>query len=110
MEEEVAFSKCLSALPDAQSVKDVWPVIMEQTAPRRVRPLAWLNGVFATNLRRTAVAAAAVTVLFVSVYGLKPDQPAPSQDHRQAKVVTVNWSDDPLGKHTDAMLDYIDNM
>ncbi len=114
LQEELAFARTLSALPMEQPTNDVWALVRTRTRPRIIRPLAWLRGLsdssaaFKRTIAATAVAAvAAVTVYSFTLVQTPRDevvQPAPRP------VVAIKWSDDPLGNHTDALVDCIDGM
>lgn len=106
LEEELAFSTRLSALPIEQLVSDVWEIIQERTKPRS----AWLAGFFATNLRKTVATTAAAVVLFAALYNIQPVDQKQVIKNEQRPTITLKWSDDPLGDHTDATLELIAKM
>jgi len=112
LEEEIAFSQRLGSIPDEQPCNDVWALVRSQTRPKRVRPLVWLHSLVSTSVRRiaTATTVAAVVIGFgfysASVVNTPP---APVAQVQKPPVVAV-YSDDPLGGHTDAVIDSIDDM
>jgi len=108
LKEEIEFSRRLSSMPDEQPYHDVWALIRSRTRPKRVRPLVWLHSLVATNLRRAATTTIAVAVLGFAFYNTTTVSPPP-QVIQKPPVVAV-YSDDPLGGHTDAVIDSIDEM
>ncbi len=113
LEEEMAFSAKLAAVPVEAPANDVWALVRARTRPRTLRPLAWLRSFVAAPvvIRRAVAAVAAAAVVAVTAYSFRPEPPpaVPSKNMVPA-AITVKWSDDPLGDHTDAMVKYIDNM
>ncbi|MGC8863000.1 MAG: zf-HC2 domain-containing protein [Armatimonadota bacterium] len=112
--EELAFWHRLSALPMEEPRNDVWALVRTRTRPRMLRLPAWARGFTGTRaaLRRAIAAAAVAVVAAVTVYSfavLPPDQPGAVQAP-PAGVVTVKWSDDPLGGHADALVECMDKM
>ncbi|MHB9035704.1 MAG: anti-sigma factor family protein [Armatimonadota bacterium] len=111
LEEEIAFSKRLSALPAEQPTNDVWALVRARTKPKRVGLLVTLADFMRSGYRRAAAAIVVAMLVLVSVYSF-----APTTDHsvkpsgRSATVQQVKWSDDPMGTQTDAMIEFIDNM
>ncbi len=108
LRQEMATFAKLADMPDEQPAHDVWMLVRSQTKPKRVRPLVWLHGMVATNVRRAATAAIAVALLAVGYYNVvitPPEPPGP----KPPVVVTV-YSDDPVGGHTDAVVASIDDM
>lgn len=62
------------------------------------------------NVRKAAATAMAVVVLVIAFYSVMFVNNAPQpQTKSQASVIAVN-SDDPIGNHTDAVIEYIDNI
>jgi hypothetical protein len=116
LEEEMSFSARLAALPDEKPINDVWALVRARTKPRVFRPLAWLRFISSAPgaIRKTAAAAAAVIALVLVLYGFisqpngEPFNDKPPVADKPA--VTVRWSDDPLGNHTDAVVKFISNM
>jgi hypothetical protein len=109
LREETACFGMLAGMPDEQPVHDVWALVRSRTKPKAVRPLIWLHGLVATNLRRAATATVACAVLGLAVYNVVlVNAPAPIDQPGHA-VIAV-YSDDPLGGHTDAVIDSIDDM
>ena len=105
----MACFRTLASVPDEQPGHDVWTLVRSRTKPNRVRPLVWLHGLVATNLRRAATAMVAVALLAVGYYNVVLMNPQPPTSPNQTTVVTV-YSDDPLGGHTDAVVASIDDM
>jgi len=104
------FTGQLALITDEQPRNDVWALVRSRTRPKTLRPLVWLHSLVATNMRRAATATVAVVLILVAIYGVTFINPEPSQTVRQnVHVVAVN-TDDPLAHHTDAMIDYIDNL
>lgn len=109
LREETALFKRLARVPDEQPCHDVWALVRSRTRPNRVRPLVWLHGLVATNLRRAATASVALAVLAVGVYNVVLVNPQPTSAPDQ-KIIIAVYSDDPIGGHTDAVIDSIDDM
>ena len=109
LREEVACFKRLAALPDEQPVNDVWALVRSRTRPRTLRPLVWLHGLVATNMRKAATASVALAVMAIGFYNVTMVNPQPPAFSNHPPVVAV-YSDDPLGGHTDAIIDSIDDM
>lgn len=106
LKQEAAFARRLESMPDEQPKNDVWLLLRLRTRPSTVRPLVWLHTLVATNLRKATTAAVLVVVLALGFYNVMvgpPPQPNP------APIVAV-YSDDPVGGHTDAVIDSIDEM
>ncbi len=113
LEEEVAFSKRLAALPSEQPTKDVWPMVQARIKSRRLSPAIWFHDLVTARTRKLAAAAVAAAVMAVTVYvALPPQHPPDVPGIRSARTTTVmvKWSDDPLAGHTDAMVDSIDQL
>jgi hypothetical protein len=111
--EELAFARTLSALPLEQPANDVWALVRARTRPRMIRLPAWLRGLgdASAAFKRTVAATGIAAVAAVTIYSfalLPPDRKEPVPPPKGA--VTVKWSDDPLGGHTDALVDCIDRM
>lgn len=110
LEDEADLARCLSSIPDEQPRNDVWALVRSRTRPKRVRPLVWLHSLVSTGIRRTATAAVTFAVAGFVFYGTAVvNPPAPSPAVQKPPVVAV-YSDDPLGGHTDAVIDSIDDM
>ena len=107
LEEEAAFSRRLAGLPDEEPENDVWALVRAETKPR-LSALAWLRNLLSLRPSRVAAAVGLAAIMTVSLYVANIEQP-----RRQAKppttvaVKTVKWTDDPIGDHTDAVVDYI---
>lgn len=110
LKEEVEFSQRLSSIPDEQPCHDVWALVRSRTRPTRVRPLVWLHSLVSTNLRRAATATVAVSVLGLAFYAANLTNPPPPQVTAHKPPIVAVYSDDPLGGHTDAVIDSIDDM
>jgi hypothetical protein len=111
LREEIAFSTKLASLTDEQPCNDVWALIRSRTKPSRVRPLVWIHSLVATGLRRAATAGVAVALVGIGLYNMglvTPQQPV-ADTHGRPSIVAV-YSDDPVGGHTDAVIDSIDDM
>lgn len=108
LKEEIDFHRNLADLPEERPANDIWALVRTRTKPTRLRAPLALLGRMPIVLRRAVCAAAAVAVMAVGFYSLKP------ADHQSAQkiptTVTVKWSDDPIGGHTDAMVNFIDEM
>lgn len=75
-----------------------------------MRPLVWLHSLVATNLRKAATATVLVAVLALGFYNIltvAPQEPVAKYDNAPRVAV---YSDDPVGGHTDAVIDSIDAM
>lgn len=114
LEEELAFDLQLSTMPVEEPANDVWALVRAQIKPKRFNPFTWLSGAFSTHYRRaaaTAIALGAIAAVVFSNLPMEENQQAPANIRPPAKsIAVVKWSDDPLGKHTDAMVDLIDKM
>lgn len=108
LREEIACFKRLACVPDEQPVHDVWALVRSRTRPSHVRPLVWLHGLVATNLRKAASATVALAVLAIGFYNVVLVNPEPTSPPN--RTVIAVYSDDPLGGHTDAVIDSIDDM
>ena len=117
LEEETAFARRLSALPVEEPANDVWALVRARTRPRMFRPLAWLRGFagLSSGLKRAISATALTAVAAVTIYSFNfnlqtvaKHDPVPPPDPKG--VVAVKWSDDPIGGHTDALVEFIDKM
>lgn len=111
LQDEIAFSTRLISSADEQPRNDVWALVRARTKPRTIRPLVWLHGLMAMNIRKAAAAAVTVAVLLITFYSTSlVNNPTPQPSPKpQAPVIAVN-SDDPIGNHTDAVIDYIGDM
>lgn len=112
LREEIAFAKRLDTLPKEQPVNDVWALVRSRTKPRTLRPLVWLHALVSTNVRRAATVSVTLAVLAICLYNMTAvptQQPVADAPKSHPPVVAV-YSDDPLGGHTDAIIDSIDNM
>lgn len=114
LEEELAFDMQLSAIPAEEPANDVWALVRAQIKPKRYGALAWLTGLFSTHYRRAAATAIALGAISAVVFSNLPveekRQEAGVTKPPVKSVAVVKWSDDPLGKHTDAMVGLIDKM
>ena len=116
LEEEMSFSVRLATLPEEKPINDVWELVRARTKPKLFRPLAWLRSISSAPgaFRKMAAAATAAIVLVLVVYGFisQPNvKPFNDKQHVADKpAVTLRWSDDPLGNHTDAVVEFISNM
>lgn len=108
--EEVSFDGRLARLPEEMPANDVWALVRVRTKPRRFRPLAALEVMVNTKMRRvvaaTATMAAVVGAFFIVNWPTY--QPPVPPTTPQVNVVAV--SDEPLAQHTDAMFDVIEKM
>ncbi|MGI6296130.1 MAG: zf-HC2 domain-containing protein [Armatimonadota bacterium] len=109
LQEEVALFARLSGIPEEQPRNDVWALVRSRTR-RSALPLSRLRGLLSTGLRKKMAAASAAAVLAaIGLYNLAATPPqTPAQPEQ--KVVVAVYSDDPLGGHTDAVIDSIDKM
>ncbi len=111
LKEEVAFARRLEALPDVEPENDVWALVRARTRPTRSISIDWLKAMLATNVRRATATAIAAALLAAGIYSLdKNEQQTAVEPVIEPPSVTVKWSDDPLGKHTDDMIDVISKM
>lgn len=110
LREETALFKLLARLPDEQPHNDVWALVRSRTKPSRVRPLVLLHGLVATTLRKAATASVALAVLAVGLYNVVLVNPQPTANPPDHRIIIAVYSDDPLGGHTDAVIDSIDDM
>lgn len=110
LQEETAMFNRLSGLPDEQPRNDVWALVRSRTR-RSVLPLSLLRGLLSANLRKKIAAASAMAALAaVGLYNIAAIDPQPAPAPAKPKVVMAVYSDDPLGGHTDAVIDSIDKM
>lgn len=109
LEEEVAFSKSLAAIPQEHPVNDVWPLICARTTPK-FSPIIMLRKMMATNIRKATAASVAVAVAAIAIYSVKPIDQIPNEKPAKHHTITVKWSDDPLGNNTDAIIESINDM
>ncbi len=110
LQEEVELIRELSRLPDEQPHNDVWTLVRSR-ARRDALPLSLLRGMLSADLRKKVAAASAVAVLAAfGLYNLAPISPQPALAPTEQKVIVAVYSDDPLGGHTDAVIDSIDKM
>lgn len=112
LQEELAFSGRISALPPVEPANDVWALVRSRTRRRAVTWTAAAELLFGhTLIRRTVAATAALGIIAVTLYtGLVPREdriPAVRTTH---SAVAVGWSDDPLGEHSDAVVKFIDDL
>ena len=110
LDEEIAFSQRLAALPDEQPANEVWALVRARTKPRGLRPIAWLRRVTTFAFRKVVAAAVAILLIAVGFYALGPGVRKPEKTVDLDQIAVIQWSDDPLGDHTDAMIELIDNM
>jgi hypothetical protein len=112
--DELEFWRRLSALPMEEPANDVWALVRARTRPRMIRLPSWVRSLAGAPaaVRRTVAAAAVVAVAAVTVYSFAVLPPERSQPVKTAPegVVTVKWSDDPLGGHADALVECMDKM
>ncbi len=108
--EEASFDRTLARLPEEMPANDVWALIRVRTKPRRFRPLAALEIMVNTRMRRvvaaTATMAAVIGAFFIVSWPTY--QPPVQPTNAQMNVVAV--SDEPLAQHTDAVFDVIERM
>ena len=108
--QEVSFDRTLAGLPEEMPANDVWALVRMRTKPRRFRPLAALEIMVNTKVRRvvaaTATMAAVLGAFFIVNWPTNPPPIPPTTP--QVKVVAV--SDEPFAQHTDAMFDVIEKM
>lgn len=110
LKDEIEFSEYLSSIPDEHPCHDVWALVRARTRPKRIRPLVWMHGLVSTNLRRAATATVTIGVLVFAFYSTTTMAPEhPGETALKPPIVAV-YSDDPLGGHTDAVIDSIDEM
>lgn len=114
LEEELAFNLQLSTVPIEEPVNDVWALVRTKTRSRRYNPFGWLRTAFSTHYRRAAATAVALGAIAAVVFSNLPVEDGPKYTAKikppAESIAVVKWSDDPLGKHTDAMVDLIDRM
>ena len=108
LEEETAFARRLASIGEEVPANDVWAMVRIKTKPRRFPVTAWARLLVATPVRRMAAVGVAAVVMAAVLMGpvQQPIQNEPPSRNR----VMVKWSDDPLGNHTDAVIDFIDKM
>jgi hypothetical protein len=114
LKQEINFSAKIAAIPDVQPTNDVWALVRAQTKPKTIRPIAWLAGLsnISVNVRRAVAAVAISAIVAFSLYSIKPEAPTQTSVNREVHTTatTVKWADDPLGNHSDAMVEFINNM
>lgn len=113
LKEEIEFSQRLSSMPDEQPCHDVWALVRSRTRPKRVRPLVWLHSLVSTGIRRAATATVAIGLVgfaFYSMNTVTTTATAHKPETGTRPPVVAVYSDDPLGGHTDAVIDSIDDM
>lgn len=107
LDEETAFADTLAALPDEAPMNDVWALVRARIRPRRAwRPTS-------LTARRVAMCAAAAAIAVGVLQGIHPAARQTEQTRSapaSPSAVTVKWSDDPLGQHTDAVMRVIEDM
>lgn len=112
LEEEKSLAAMLAAVPDESPLNDVWVLVRARTRPRRAWSAARLRTTAPRAVRQAAALAAVIAVGAGVFYGIRPstreiEKPEPAAN---VATVTVKWSDDPLGQHTDAVIAAIDGM
>jgi anti-sigma factor RsiW len=111
LKEELEFAARLSAAPEVQPTSDVWALVRARTRPRAFSLIAWISGLLPTATRRIVAASMAVAVIGIGLYAVNPMLSERPQKHDQPQTsLTLRWSDDPLGGHSDAMVEFIDKM
>ncbi len=115
LDEELAFDARLAAVPVVEPVNDVWVLVRARTKPRKFSPFVWLARIRSAGAtaKRAAAAAAVIGVAAVTLYSftLNRSDLAPSYISKGAEnVITVKWSDDPLGGHREALVECIGKM
>lgn len=110
LREEVRLYKQLSRLPDEQPHNDVWALVRSRTRRKRIRPLVTLHSMVATSFRRIATASVALILLTIGAYNLALLHVEPPPAPTEQQVIAAVYSDDPIGGHTDAVIDSIDGM
>ncbi len=109
LNEEIKLASRLASLPAEEPSTGVWNIIQAKTKPKTYSPFAWLSIINSFNLRKAAVAAVAIVLLLVAFYAFRPEENKPVPNEVPISQL-VMWSDDPMGKHTDAIVEYISNM
>ena len=117
--QDLAFAKRLEAIPAQGPANDVWTLVRTRTKPRRIS-LRALSGLLTgppVMRRALAFTAAAGIVAGLLYTGFKPEAPTVppgmipgGMNTTKNAAVVVKWSDDPLGKHSDAVVQLIDEM
>lgn len=111
LDQEAAFCARLSAVADEAPLNDVWALIRVETKPRRFRSWGYVGSLF-TPKRLAAVVAGLAAVLGAVYIAVSPVNDNRQQQNnvvsRPSPVVAV--SDEPLAKHTDAMVAAIEDM
>ncbi|MCL5105334.1 MAG: zf-HC2 domain-containing protein [Armatimonadetes bacterium] len=108
LEDEAAFAGRLGTLPYEQAANDVWALVRARTKPSRFRSVL-LPDKLTTRFGRIAATTVAAAAILATAYSLKTPAPPTQPDNTRPISVAV-VSDDPLGGHSDAMIDVIDNM
>lgn len=110
LREEMELFGKLSRLTEQQPRNDVWALVRSRTR-RSPLSLSLLRGIVSVNLRKKIAALSAAAVLTaVGLYNLALTPPQPTPTPTEQSVVVAVYSDDPLGMHTDAVIDSIDKM
>jgi anti-sigma factor RsiW len=115
LREEMAFAARLSAVPMVEPANDVWALVRAKTKPRRLSISAWLGRTRSVDAlaKRLAAAVAVIGVAAVTLYSVTLNQPDTGQEPVATSgnsVVSVKWSDDPLGGHREVLVECIDKM
>ena len=114
LKQEMNFSEKLAMIPDVEPANDVWALVRAQTKPKTIRLMAWFANIanVSVNVRRAAAAVAVSAIVAFTLYSIKPEAPTQTSITKPVHTMTttVKWADDPLGNHTDAMVESINNM
>ena len=108
--EEVSFDRTLARLPEEMPANDVWALVRVRTKPRRFRPLAALEIMVNTRMRRVVAATATMAAVIGAFFIVNWPTYQPSVQPTNAQVNVVAVSDEPLAQHTDAVFDVIERM
>ena len=110
LEDEAAFAGQLSVMPYEQAANDVWALVRARTKPSRFRSIAALPKMLTARVARMTAVAVAAGAILATAYSLKPPAPPTQPNITRPGVTVAVVSDDPLGSHSDAMIDVIDKM
>lgn len=106
--QEVSFDRTLACLPEEMPANDVWALVRVRTKPRRFRPLAALEIMVNTRMRRVVATTATMAAVIGAFFIVNWPTYQPPVLLTTPQVVAV--SDEPLAQHTDAVFDVIEKM
>ncbi|MCE5321947.1 zf-HC2 domain-containing protein [bacterium] len=109
LKDEAELAGRIAAVGLQQPQNDVWALVHAKIRPKRASILTRLDGFLKNGYRVAAAAVVLAMLLLLAIHTIKPVNNKPS-DPMPSSMAQVKWSDDPMGRQTDATVDYIDNM